>query len=125
MDLLSLLFALNSVRTPKLVISPALNAVAQARCVNLKEWSHAGIEKDVYSKVLSKKVTTTGENLAYGTDATTTVANWEWSPGHKANNQNKSFTKVGFGVCDNKTITKIMGGNTQWTIRTIVAVFSN
>ena len=48
-----------------------------------------------------------GENIAYGQkDEESVMKTWLWSPGHRRNIMNTSFTKIGCGFCysDNNII---------------------
>lgn len=87
--------------------SPYLEASAKEKCTDIisrNYWSHNAPDNTqpwVFIKKYWSDYKTAGENLAYGYATTDEVINgWMNSPVHKENVLNKSYTSVGFGVCE-------------------------
>lgn len=105
-----LLLLINSIRTQPLVIDKSLTKIAEVRCINMKEWSHAGFP----SKQINKKYYYAGENLALDfTDNKLMFTALQNSPTHNANMIEKNYQKIGIAKCKNKlgnTTVMLFGG---------------
>jgi uncharacterized protein YkwD len=102
--MLELLLLLNQVRYTQLTVSPGLTKLAEIRCKEMKEFSHAD-----YTNIFAKKITKLGypenaENLArYFPSNKEMFKALQNSPNHRTNNENDFYTKIGIAKCKNIT----------------------
>lgn len=106
----SLIFLLNYVRMRPLVLDKEISKVAEKRCIEMKEFSHAEYFNKYHFEGVMYNYIYTGENLGidFATDLDFFRA-MQKSKLHNDNILNKNFTRVGIAKCDRKRVILFAG----------------